>query len=234
MGITTDSREQAKNIGIQKGLVALFFLFWILFVFALSLVVVFSGGLFEALQILSRVSKGDSETQVLAWQNWEAIGGFVFLLLWGSAALIIVLWKIVGVFPKLFLKRWLPLLKDRPPRLFLRILASVMSEEVVFRWFPFAVLYPLWNSNTGLWMLVLLSSVIFGIMHLGNQDPKDRKILFVVPQIFGGIVLSGVFLTFGFAGAVAVHLILNLLLITYVKTAFTLVPTLFDEAGRSP
>jgi len=129
----------------------------------------------------------------------------------------------------MFFEKWKQMFSLKPLYLFYRLLGAVASEEIIFRWFPLAVLYPLWNTSLALWIIIFLSSVVFGLLHVSNQEPGQRNLAFTLPQILGGFVFSYIFLAYGFEGALAIHLLYDVLLFIPMKVMWECAPETFAK-----
>lgn len=154
--------------------------------------------------------------------SWEMARGFVSLDLYLSVAIMIFLMLIVRKKTRSFLEKWRKLLDLSPWLLFYDVVGKVAAEEIFFRWFPLAVLLPLWQTPATMWVLIILSSLIFGALHVLNQMPGERKVIFTIPQFVGGILYCYIFLSFGFLGVMMVHLIFDLLLFSILWSTYRL------------
>jgi len=175
----------------------------------------FSGGINEpARQVFYFLKMGQVESQTL---SISMVFGFVLLDLLLSVFVAIFLRILTGISSKTLLNIWKKLLNMPAHLFFYNLTAFVAAEEIFFRWLPLAVLWPmLGKTQVNLWILIIVSSVIFGVLHIGNQAPDDRKVVYTLPQIIGGIFLSYIFLAFGFLGAVLIHLSINVALLVLV------------------
>jgi len=100
------------------------------------------------------------------------------------------------------------------------MLLIVFLEEVFARGFFLGVLpqVPFLSGATAFYVLFLLGNGLWAAMHLSNfQDPDDRSLLRVVPQFLGGIILTYIFVKYGFFTTVMVHLGYNTLLLSMYK-----------------
>jgi len=209
----------------RKALVGLFFTFYLLAFFIFSIWFLIGGGFEEpCLQLYSFLTKTQISSQSL---SLEIVIGFTLLIFYLCLGLILSLFLIFRVTPKIYLKRWGRFFDLKFPLFFYTLLGKVSAEEIVFRWFPLAVLFPLWNTKLALWIIILSSSTIFGLGHIYNQPPRERKVIFVTPQVMGGVILSYVFLAFGFWGTLAVHLVFNTILLFPLKVSYDLYPDIF-------
>ena len=179
-------------------------------------------------QLASFFKKTDISPQVFSWK-WDTIVGFILLDLWVSIGAILLLIIVTRRSPKMFFEKRKRLLSLKPLRLFYSLLEGVAAEEIVFRWFPLAILFPLWGTNLALWIIIVLSSVIFGILHVSNQEPGQRNIAFTLPQILSGFVLSYLFLAYGFEAVLAIHLLFDALLLIAVKPVWECNPESFAK-----
>ncbi len=211
----------------RKAIAGLWISFSIISIVGFSVWFLFSGGFSEPWQQLSSfVGKTEIIPQNL---SCGVAVGFVLLDLWLCIGIVFLLALITRKKPKMFLERWKKLLDLPLLLLFYRLLGGVAAEEIVFRWFPLAVLFPLWGTNSILWVVIIVSSLTFGLPHVFNQEPKNRKIIFVLPQIMGGVILSYIFLAFGLGEAIAIHLLFDVILLTILWVAYRVYPQLLLE-----
>lgn len=173
--------------------------------------------------------KSDIKTQVLSWKNWDIVTAFALFDIWLSIGIVIFLVLIFRKLPEFDIEKLKQILDLSFPHLGYRLLEGVAGEEIVFRLLPLGVCYNIWSSNFGLWIIVILSSLIFALLHTFNQVQKDRKIVFVLPQFLSGILLSYIFLAFGFWGAVSVHFLINILPFNLLWTANRIDLSLFQS-----
>lgn len=201
-----------ESASLRRWVVTLWILFYALFILSFSIWFLSNGGFREPWrQLFSFFKTGEIISQNLSLGQWDIVAGFVLFNLWLSIVIVIfcsLFWS-----PRPEIQPEKPLLDLSPLVLFFKLLGGVTAEEIVFRWFPLAVLLPLWGTATGLWVLIITSSLIFGFLHVYNQNSKNRRLIFTLPQIIGGITLSYIFLAFGFTGAVMTHLAFNVILI---------------------
>lgn len=214
---------------IKESIGGLFVLAYIVGIVAYSVWFLIDGGFHKPVtQLVSFFKKTYISPQVFSWE-WDTIVGFILLNLWASIGAILLMIIATRRNPKLFFEKWKQMLSSKPLRLFYRLLAAVAAEEIVFRWFPLAILYPLWGTNIALWIIVALSSVIFGLLHVLNQKPGQRNIAFTLPQILCGFVFSYLFLAYGFEAVLAIHLLFDVLLLIALKIMWECNPEVFAE-----
>ncbi|MBI2450572.1 MAG: CPBP family intramembrane metalloprotease [Candidatus Nealsonbacteria bacterium] len=187
---------------------------WLLYVVVLSGFSIWfflTGGLNEPTsQLISFFKETRVNRQSISLANLNVLIGFVFINYCVSFAAIIFASIIKKRGPKmqpidasLKLPFWL---------MNFILLGVVTMEEVIFRWLPLGFLLPIFDTRSALWILIIVSSLAFGLVHIGNQKLYRKSIIFTLPQMLGGIILCYVFLAFGFLGALLVHFIFNAIL----------------------
>lgn len=96
---------------------------------------------------------------------------------------------------------------------FFRVLFIVIFlEEVVFRWFLIGCgsKLSLFSGTAGFYVLLILANALFAYVHLKNfSDPKERQWPRVLPQFFGGLFHSFVFVKYGLLASVFSHFAKN-------------------------
>lgn len=200
-----------------KTVAGLLYLLGVISFMGFSLWFIFSGGLDEPVrQILYFLKETKIESQNISWGICDIIIGFVLLDLLVSLVITFLLGLIMRKEPEMYLKKWEKLLDLPLSPFYYRLLGGVAGEEIIFRWFPLAVIFPIWGTNLALWIIIVLSSLVFGIWHITNQKSGGRMIIFTLPQIIGGITYSYLFLAFGFAGAMIIHFIFDAVLFTFL------------------
>ncbi len=129
------------------------------------------------------------------------------------------------VFRKLLAEPWL--------RFKFALLGMVLREEVVFRWFPLAVLIVILPAaQVTLTILIVVSSIVFALVHLTNHEPERRHPIVVLPQLIGGFFLAYAFLRWGFAGAVFAHYSFNFLILVGIKAAYNIHPAIIEQTQK--
>jgi len=208
--------------------------FW--FFLSISIFVGFSiwfllnGGFHEPWQqLVSFIRETEIKPQTPFWEVWNIVFGFVLLDFWLSMGIVLLLVLVIRRKPTPFFEKWKRLLNLPLLPLFYNLLGGVAAEEIVFRWFPLAILFPRWDTNSALWIVIIVSSLIFGLLHVFNQKPGERKLIFILPQIMSGVIFSYIFLSYGLGGAIAVHLIFDALFVTFVWVGYRIYPQFFTE-----
>ncbi|MDX1535817.1 MAG: CPBP family intramembrane glutamic endopeptidase [Candidatus Spechtbacterales bacterium] len=112
------------------------------------------------------------------------------------------------------------LLKQKPLRLLMMLVYATFLEELIFRFLFIGIGSILWHGKVALMVLVLLSSIIFGLVHVFNQNKGQRIIALTTPQMFSGVILAYFFLTYGFFAAWALHFIFNLAIIIPIYSSY--------------
>lgn len=88
----------------------------------------------------------------------------------------------------------------------------IFLEEVVFRWFLIGCgsKLSLFSGTTGFYVLLILANALFAYVHLRNfSDPNERQWPRVLPQFFGGLFHSFVFVKYGLLASVFSHFAKN-------------------------
>lgn len=206
----------------RKALAGSFLFFYFVALFAFSIWFLSRGGFNEPWQQLySFLIETKIKPQGL---SRDIIIGFVLLEFYLSIGVVLFSSLIFRVTPKIYFEKWRKFLDLKFLSLFYNLLGGVSAEEIIFRWFPLVVLFPMWDTKLALWIIIVTSSIIFGLFHIYNQAPEDRKMAFVAPQVIGGIILSYIFLAFGFWGALAIHLVFDIILLLPLKVAYNIYP----------
>lgn len=104
----------------------------------------------------------------------------------------------------------------------LGIIAFPIGEELIFRllltgcaidWFSI-------SSETGIYMVVALSSLLFACIHIPNfRGNLLLRLTKIVYHLLAGFVLAFVYLKFGLLGAIVTHSLQNALALTGSKMA---------------
>lgn len=98
---------------------------------------------------------------------------------------------------------------------FAKSLKAVVFEELYARMFFLGIMtqLPIFSGTIGYWAMFLIGNSLWAYHHLSNyQDPRDRKLLLVLPQFIGGIFFSYVFIQYGFWATIFVHFGCNAIL----------------------
>ena len=219
------SKENDTAITGAKLFIFFYFMIFLIFFVWFSI----NGGFNEPWrQLISFLAKGEVSTQNLSWQTKDTIIGFVLLNLGLSVIVVVLLSLIFGKGPMIYFEKWKRFLDLKMPVLLYDLLGGVAAEEIVFRWFPLVVLLPLWNTSLALWTIILGSSIIFGLLHIFNYKPGQRKgyWYWCTPQILSGVIDSYILLSYSFWGALFAHLIFDVLVIVPLKIAHNVDPQL--------
>lgn len=219
----------------KRAMAGIFVLLSIIAFISFSIWFLVNGGFQEPWQqLFSFIKDTEIKPQPPFWKVWNIVFGFVLLDFWLSIVIILFLHLITRKKLDSNLGAWKRLLDLPPLLLFYRLLGMVAAEEIVFRWFPFAILFPIWGTNFALWVVIIVSSFIFGLLHVFNQKPGERNIIYTFTQMTGGVILSYIFLAFDLAGAIAVHLIFDAILIVFIFVLYRIYPESLskDRAAR--
>lgn len=97
--------------------------------------------------------------------------------------------------------------------LFIFCLCIGIIEEILFRGIIFRILI-LDNSKTSLFMSVALSSILFGMMHLGNLTMNEKMLVTVTTQVvyteFLGVLFAALYLRFkSLTGIIILHTLID-------------------------
>ncbi len=91
-------------------------------------------------------------------------------------------------------------------------------EELYARWLFLGVLPTVLNPTPLVWWtLVVLGNGSWALFHLLNYEKKDRRVIWILPQLIGGLIFSLVYIKFGFLAAVFCHLGANALILSMHK-----------------
>lgn len=188
----TGTLPDEKETSLKQVFGGLFVLGYALFILVFSVWLLVSGGFNEpVMRLLLFFSETNIEPQ--SW-SWSAITGFALLKLCLAIGLMFLLHVVLRKKPEMFLEKWSKLLDANSLTLSYKVLGDVSAEEIIFRWLPLAVLYPIWGTNFALWTIVILSSVAFAVLHVSNQEPGNRNPIFTLPQFISGLIFSYLFL----------------------------------------
>jgi hypothetical protein len=91
-------------------------------------------------------------------------------------------------------------------RYFQVIFLTVLVEELFARWLFLGVIGHFWTGPAALYTLVFLGNAIWALIHLFNyKNTKQRNPLRVLSQFVGGLVLSVIFVKYGFMAVLLAH-----------------------------
>ena len=104
--------------------------------------------------------------------------------------------------------------------LYLMILITLFLEELYARWLNIGVPAALgWLSIAAVFYLMfVIGNFTWSYVHLANIKNKNiqlkpyQKIVFVMPQFFGGILITAVYLPYGLFGAFIAHVVYDMVL----------------------
>lgn len=222
------SERNNPEIEVKKILGSLFLIFYITIFILFSLLLAITKGFNEPVgQLFHFFTTGtiDTANKTFSWGNWWFVAGFVVLNFWIAVLIGLFIRFVLQKKADILFEKFEALFKQRPIKFIYNLTAIVVVEEIFFRWVPLGVLYPLWGTDTALWTLIIGSSLLFGFLHINNQEPGQKNFLFTLPQIMGGFVLSYLFLAFGFEAAVVTHFLFNLIIFVFIKI-------IYDTMGR--
>lgn len=199
----------------RQTLGAFWIVIWIGSFIALSLWYSLNGDFYE---VWRRLFLFFRETEIMPhtlWGNRDILMGFILFDLWIGIGIGCLLAIIIRPSHDTDLS-WLNL---SFPSLLCRLVFGAAGEEILFRFLPFVFFFyvvgliPSLGTNLSLWAVILSSSAIFAFVHIFNQKTENRKIILVLPQFVGGILLSYIFLSFGLFGSIIVHFAFNFYLL---------------------
>lgn len=110
--------------------------------------------------------------------------------------------------------------KKSRKHLYLFILVTLFLEELYARWLNIGVPAALgWlAAAVVLYLMFLIGNFTWAYVHLANIKNKDikltgfQKVVFVMPQFFGGILITAVYLPYGLFGAFIAHVVYDMVL----------------------
>lgn len=175
------------------------------------------------------VSKFDFASQVQAFiDTYQGIPvASEVLSIWENISLILNL-SLVMIVISLIVARFIPKGKSfnaeslskifqNGPSLFYAIIvfeeliARVLFLTIIGDWLLHAQ-YPL------MIILLVIGNTAWAALHLANyKDPKDRKVLAVLPQFLGGLVLGYIYIRYGFLITLLVHLTFDFIILSSDK-----------------
>ena len=176
-------------------------------------------------QLYTFWATGGIKHQDLAWGAWKLVAGFALLILWVSVGIALI---------SLLVGKRMPQMSPGYERLFNlslysfgnRLLGTVFVEELLYRWFPIAIVFSLFSTDAMLKIIVVITSFAFAARHISNVRFEKRLIPFFLAQFFAGTILSYVFLALEFSGALTVHLVFDLPLVALEYGARKISPNL--------
>lgn len=174
---------------------------------------------------------GEISDQKLSWTAWKLIAGFALLMLWTSMSVAAVSFLIVRRMPRMT-SGYERIFNLSPYWFGTRVLGNVFVEELLYRWLPLSILFPLLDTDAMLKVIIVISSVAFAARHIINVTFEKRTIPFLLAQFVLGIILSYVFLALEFSGALTVHLIFDLPLLVLVYGVRNMSPDLPSFLSR--
>ena len=86
------------------------------------------------------------------------------------------------------------------------ILKMLFLEEVFARWFFLGFLGKYLAGPTAFWSLVLVGNFLWAFLHYFNHPKEKRSLLLILPQFVGGLVLTYVFVVYGFWWCLFTHI----------------------------
>jgi len=96
--------------------------------------------------------------------------------------------------------------KKRATDIFKKVFLVITLEEVFARWLFLGVLWPwLGGGVAAFYILFLLGNGIWALIHLRNWADEDPHPTWVLPQFWGGILLTILYVKHGFAVALLAH-----------------------------
>ncbi|MDW7693379.1 CPBP family intramembrane glutamic endopeptidase [Flammeovirgaceae bacterium SG7u.111] len=129
-----------------------------------------------------------------------------------------------------------------PNSFFILILISLVFipfqttyEEVVFRGY-FAQAVGAWTKNR--WLVILIPSILFGLMHIMNPEVEEYGILLMLPQYISVGLILGIAATLddGIETAMGLHAINNIFLSIFLtsKSSVLQTPAMFEQLNIEP
>jgi hypothetical protein len=89
---------------------------------------------------------------------------------------------------------------------FRAIFVTVLGEEVYARWLFLGLLTQVWHGSIGFYVLALVGNTSWALFHMtNNPDKTQRHWGRVLPQFTTGILLTGVYVGYGFMAVLLVH-----------------------------
>lgn len=99
------------------------------------------------------------------------------------------------------------------------IIVAAATEEILFRFLFVGVPSMFIGEPWMIWSLAVVGLILFGLAHLPNYRDGERRVARCFPQMWGGIIFIGAFVTAGLGGAVLVHALHNLTLVSIERIA---------------
>lgn len=98
------------------------------------------------------------------------------------------------------------------------LLATVAGEELFARVGPYWIGTYFLHSESWAWWLMVIFNLGWGLYHLMNyDDPAERQIIRVLPQILSGLFDAYIYLRFGAAVGIFAHLMFDVVLLSDQK-----------------
>jgi hypothetical protein len=89
---------------------------------------------------------------------------------------------------------------------FRAIFITVLGEEIYARWLFLGLLTQVWHGSIGFYVLALIGNTSWALLHMANNpDKTQRHWGRVLPQFTTGILLTGVYVGYGFMAVLLVH-----------------------------
>ena len=96
--------------------------------------------------------------------------------------------------------------QKQPTDIFKKIFLVITLEEVFARWLFLGILWPWFGGGVAaFYILFLLGNGIWALIHLRNWAEEDPHPTWVLPQFWGGILLTILYVKHGFAVALLAH-----------------------------
>lgn len=107
------------------------------------------------------------------------------------------------------------------------LIAGAAIEELIFRFGLIGVPHHFFG---GLILWIVLSSLAFGLIHVGNFKNANAPLLRVLPHLLLGLVFAYVYLTYGLLAGILLHFAYNLALGSMARIASKLIPGYTERA----
>lgn len=190
------------------------FLFTAVIALTLGFWVIFSFD--DALGLISsQVINPEVRSKSLSWENWQTIAGIVIIQFWVGVLVNGLLSLARKRRPKLSTQAWQGLLKQPYHKAAYHMLGVVCAETLVFAWLPYSLLYHVYPRQEFLVFLIAVSSFLFALRHIRNFSRDQRNYAYLSVQMILGVMLSLVYLEYGFRGALLTHAVYDVIPFTF-------------------
>lgn len=111
---------------------------------------------------------------------------------------------------------------DKPKEQYGAIMTTLTGEELFARWIFLGVIGQLpviRDYSVAFYALFIVGNAVWALVHLNNLKNKQelqlswyQKVVFVLPQFIGGVLITAIYLPYGLLGAFIAHVVFDMVL----------------------